>query len=76
MLGKLWAEVGSMNKIDLVTDAMSDAVRECQIEETRIALDHATSPESRAALWVQLRSLIMARSPAQIERMEKQMGLR
>ncbi|MDC6132046.1 hypothetical protein [Burkholderia gladioli] len=65
-----------MNKLDLVADAISDAVRECQIEETRIALDHATSPESRAALWAQLRSLILARSPAQVERMERQMGLR
>lgn len=65
-----------MNKLDLVADAISDAVRECQIEETRIALDHATSPESRAALWAHLRSLIMARSPAQVERMERQMGLR
>ncbi|WP_186064402.1 hypothetical protein [Burkholderia gladioli] len=65
-----------MNKLDLVVDAMSDALRECQIEETRIALDHAASPESRAALWAQMRSLILARSPAQIERMELQLGLR
>ncbi|WP_186015340.1 hypothetical protein [Burkholderia gladioli] len=65
-----------MNKLDLVADAMSDALRECQIEQARIALDHATSPESRAALWAQLRSLILARSPAQIERMEKRLGLR
>ncbi|WP_186209073.1 hypothetical protein [Burkholderia gladioli] len=65
-----------MNKLDLVVDAMSDALRECQIEQTRIALDHATSPESRAVLWARMRSLILARSPAQVERMERQMGLR
>ncbi|WP_186155088.1 hypothetical protein [Burkholderia gladioli] len=65
-----------MSELDLVAEATLDEMRERQIEETRIALDHATSPESRAALWAQLRSLILARSPAQIERMEKRLGLR
>ncbi|WP_186100537.1 hypothetical protein [Burkholderia gladioli] len=65
-----------MSELDLVVEATSDEMRERQIEETRISLDHATSPESRAALWAQLRSLILARSPAQIERMEKRLRLR
>lgn len=65
-----------MSELDLVVEATSDEMRERQIEETRISLDHATSPESRAVLWAQLRSLILARSPAQIERMEKRLGLR
>ncbi|KVD81907.1 hypothetical protein WS62_23410 [Burkholderia sp. ABCPW 14] len=55
---------------------LTDAERELRIHELGESMVAAESKYVRAILWQQMRELIVQRSQAQVERMEKQKGLR
>lgn len=52
-----------------------DVEREQRIDELRLELLSATTPDARRAAWNALRNEIATRSPAQIARMERARGL-
>jgi uncharacterized small protein (DUF1192 family) len=54
----------------------TDQAREQRIQELGVKLCVAETLEERIAIWSQLRAEIAKRSPAQIQRMERQKGLR
>lgn len=56
------------------TPEAADAARERKIARLRKRLEKAAAPD-RAAIWLAMRSEILARSPEQIRRMEKARGL-
>lgn len=56
-------------------ETMSDEERERQIETLGAALVMSADLTERARIWRQLKAEIVARSPEQVVRMEKRMGL-
>ena len=63
-----------MNAVD-ITQQLRDAELERQISRAREDLVNA-APEDRRAKWEIMVELLQQRSPQQIARMEKQLGLR
>jgi hypothetical protein len=55
---------------------MSDEEREARIVEVCQELMVAPSREDAYGCWVELVRLVKSRSPSQVERMEREMGLR
>ena len=53
-----------------------DAKREQRIDLLRLRLLGATGADERRVVWNELRAEIAARSPAQVERIERARGLR
>jgi hypothetical protein len=54
---------------------VTDAEREARIETLGAAMVMCTDLTERASLWRRLRAEILARSPAQVAKMEAQKGL-
>lgn len=54
----------------------ADAELERQIEFQRGLLATALTPAEQMSAWQEMRRLISLRSPAQVERMERERGLR
>ena len=55
---------------------MTDAEREVEIDNARLALLHTTTTAGQRAAWDRLVALIHGRSPEQVRRMEREQGLR
>ena len=55
---------------------MNDTEREQRIKELGDAMVRADSEYARHVLWQQMRELIAQRTPKQIQKMERQRGLR
>ena len=55
---------------------MTDNERETAILEAKLRMMTASSPEQRRAAWADMKQLILDRSPAQVEKMERERGLR
>lgn len=53
-----------------------DAARESRLDGLRIQFLTARSPDQRRELWAAIKREISARSPAQVDRMERERGLR
>ena len=58
------------------TYSLTDAQLERHIFRARQRLEHAQQPDEQRAAWADLSDLIGRRSQAQVERMERQRGLR
>ena len=54
---------------------VTDFQRERRISEARLKLLAARTPEERRKRWAALRTEILARTPVQIARMERERGL-
>lgn len=55
---------------------MTDDERETVIFEAGLRMQTATTPEQRRAAWADMKQLILDRSSAQVEKMERERGLR
>jgi hypothetical protein len=53
-----------------------DAAREARIEQIGASMVLSSDLTERARLWRELKAEIMARSPAQVLRLEREKGLR
>lgn len=70
---------GSSVGLDLVypdDGGLSDAEREMAIKHAGERLQFARTPEAVRAAWAALCEMVSARSPDQVERMERAKGLR
>lgn len=56
--------------------AMTDDERETAILEAQLRMCIARSSEQRRSAWADMKQLILDRSPAQVEKMERERGLR
>lgn len=55
---------------------MTDDERETAIFEAGLRMQAAATPEQRRIAWADMKQLILDRSPAQVEKMERERGLR
>lgn len=55
---------------------MTDDERETAILAAKLRMMVSTCPADRRAAWADMKQLILDRSPAQVEKMERERGLR
>lgn len=65
-----------MNAQPKVTEELSDDVREQLIEAWRVILTHSPTMALKSIAQSEMRDEIARRSPEQVERMERERGLR
>jgi hypothetical protein len=59
----------------MVNQPLTDSAREAEIERLGNQMVEASTLSARHSLWLQMRELILHRSPEQVARMERERGL-